>query len=316
MVLDELDNLPVVDDRYRLWPWSLRALARRRGTSPGTVHKHVQSLRSAGVLVDDDHHPTRVLVDIARLRDLAGPGADGGPPSEHAAPVVRALTSPADVRANLAWAIDALTTALEARLELADVLTAVIGRLADLMARVGEPDALRSARDGAPSPASEARGRAPIKTREIEPHQPTDQHKLSPLSPTGARRAVRDEGRAGARSTERLLELLAPLNPAQHVNYTEGVVAALAQYDDDQVAYAVTRAARCPATNPVGLLVDRAKKRDPVFFPASVGGLDGPSTPRHDQDCACDGAGVVAVDAEGSAYVPCPGMPLVRRLAS
>jgi hypothetical protein len=46
-------------------------------------------------------------------------------------------------------------------------------------------------------------------------------------------RARADRG-ARARTAERLIELLGPLDPARHVTYLEGVQAALAGYDDAQ----------------------------------------------------------------------------------
>jgi hypothetical protein len=314
MVLEEFDNLPVVDDRYRLWPWSLRALARRRGTSPGTVHKHVQALRAAGVLVDDTAR--RTLVDTIRLSELARPGIDGLA-AERAVPAGRVERGgPADVGANLVRAIDALTTVLEARLDEADAVAEIIGRLAALLAGTGEPDVFTTARVCATNTIAQARDRAPIKARETELHWATDQENLSPLSPTSARRALHGDGRAPKRSVERLLELLAPLDPAQHVSYTEGVVAALAKYDDYQVAYAVSRAAKSSAANPVGLLVDRAKKRDPIFFPVSDDRRGRAPKPAHGQDCVCEGTGLVQVDAGVDTYLPCTGAASVQRLAS
>jgi hypothetical protein len=53
------------------------------------------------------------------------------------------------------------------------------------------------------------------------------------------------------------------------VTYLEGVQAAVAGYDDTQVTHAVARIARLgpAATNPIGLLVDRATAQDPLYFP-------------------------------------------------
>jgi hypothetical protein len=53
------------------------------------------------------------------------------------------------------------------------------------------------------------------------------------------------------------------------VTYLEGVQTALAGYDDTQIAHAVARIARLgnAATNPVGLLVDRATANDALYFP-------------------------------------------------
>ena len=69
------------------------------------------------------------------------------------------------------------------------------------------------------------------------------------------------------------MELLAPLDPTKHVTYIEGVLAALGRYTDAQVTHAVTRVAATPAANPIGLLVDRAKKSDPIYFPTTVPAL-------------------------------------------
>jgi hypothetical protein len=68
-------------------------------------------------------------------------------------------------------------------------------------------------------------------------------------------------GRAGARTAERLMELLGLLDLTRHVTYLEGVQFALAGCDDAQITHAVTRIARPgqATINPIGLLVDRAR---------------------------------------------------------
>jgi hypothetical protein len=76
-------------------------------------------------------------------------------------------------------------------------------------------------------------------------------------------------GRASARTPERLLELLGRLDPTRHLTYLEGVQAALGPYDDAQVTHAVNRifVLDKATINPIGLLVDRAKAGDPLYFP-------------------------------------------------
>jgi biotin operon repressor len=317
LVLDELDNLPVVDGRHRLWPWSLRALARRRGTSPGTVHKHVQALRDAGVLVEDESQPSRTFVDIARLEDQARPkvAQPAGSPSE---PVVAA----SNAGDHLVRAIDSLSTVAEARPELVDNLAEIIGRLAQLLAKL-EPSQYATARGRAPQMRDEARDRAPSS----EDRKRDDSSRSTPisLSPHRARRApfgrAREaRGEPNGRTPAQLFELLAPLDPARHVTYTEGVLAALAPYSDDQVAHAVARAATSPAANPVGLLVDRANRQDPAYFPSS------PPLPlsvpirSHGPDCFCEGQGTIPLDSAGQpcgreaaeAFLPCSGIEQPR----
>jgi hypothetical protein len=299
LVLDELHNLPVVDDRYRHWPWSLRALARRRGTSPGTVHKHVQALRATAVLVDDESQPGRLLVDTALLQDVrplvaqpvnssTGPAAAARPAADH-----------------LVRAIDSLSTAAEARPELVDELAEIIGRLAHLLVRIDVSPTV-TARGRAPQAGDEARDRAP--SSEDRKRDPSRSTAVS-LSVRRARRAPTDRarearGRASDRSAAQLFELLAPLDPARHVTYTEGVLAALAPYDDDQIRHAIVRAATSAATNPVGLLVDRATSQDPTYFPP-VGSPQPVTTILHGSNCACGGAGVVPVECDPNTYRPC-----------
>jgi hypothetical protein len=70
LAASEIDGLPRIDDRFGVWSRSLRDIARRRGCSPGTVQRHVQALRHAGVLVPDEHQPRQLLIDIARLTEL------------------------------------------------------------------------------------------------------------------------------------------------------------------------------------------------------------------------------------------------------
>jgi hypothetical protein len=299
LVLDELDSLPVVDDRYRLWPWSLRAFARRRGTSPGTVHKHVQALRDTAVLVDDESQPGRLLVDTALLEDQDGPLVPHpfGSPSEPAA-------AASD---HLLRAIDSLSTAAEARPEFVDELAEIIGRLAQLLAKL-DSSLTVTARGRAPQACDEARGRAA--SSEDSKRDPSRSTPVS-LSVRRARRAPTDgareaRGSANDRTAAQLFELLAPLDPARHVTYTEGVLAALAPYDDDQIRYAIARAVTSAATNPVGLLVDRATCQDPAYFPP-VGSLKPVTTILHGSNCDCGGAGVVPVEGDQDTYRPCTG---------
>jgi hypothetical protein len=336
LVLDELDNLPLVDDRYRVWPWSLRKVARRRRCSPGTVHKHLRSLRAAGVLVDDDM--SRTLVDTARLRldgSTTGHRRRSGTPTgrTRALPSEPAATRPSgDV--DVLAAIEGLTCAVEAHTEHSGVLLAIIERLARLL--VDDPSDQASGHPARPGVDLSARGRAvtdadaraadqPERSAGTDPepraeeraiarsskkerekdlsrcrardaHLPGLSFSLAERSRDGARD---DRARAGARSAEQLLELLEPLEPARHVTYLEGVRTALAGYDDDQVAHAVSRIARLGdvATNPVGLLVDRATSHDPVYFPTAV--------PRPSPVPAKGGAGDLP-DLWSSAPAPAP----------
>jgi hypothetical protein len=310
LVIDELDSLPRVDERYRVWPWSLRDLARRRRCSPGTVHKHLRSLRLAGVLVDDD--TSRTMVDTARLRlegRATGPRRRSGiPPSRTRArpsePAAPCRSGDVDVLAT----IEALTCAVEAHIEHSGVLLAIIERLARLLvddrsdhvsghaARLGadvsargraatDADAESSDQPERPSgadPEPRAEGRAIARPSKKEREKDlslcrardADLPGLSFSLAERSRDGARDDGAraGGARSAQRLFELLEPLEPERHVTYLEGVRAALTGYDDHQVAYAVGRIARLGdlSTNPVGLLVDRANSHDPVYFPTAV----------------------------------------------
>jgi hypothetical protein len=318
VVVDELARLPWVDERFRLWPWSLRATAQRRRCSPGTVHKHHQALSATGVLVTDDRG--RTLVDTARLDEAR---AAGGPPAT-CRPRRRSTGSPHGQRsdhppvaageADVLVAIEALTAAVEARPGLAGVLTSIIGRLARVLEDV--PPAM-GAVPARPRPAPQARDQASGARGRHRGECGSEQGRCASTAGAGARRGARDrapskkerktqdslfdsardsdlpglsfsrdnerranegarpgrapEGRAGARSAERLLELLGPLDPARHVTYIEGVQAALAGYDDAQVTRAVTRLVVLDKAtiNPVGLLVDRAHANDPLYFPAT-----------------------------------------------
>lgn len=337
LVLDELDSLPRVDDRYRVWPWSLRAVARRRRCSPGTVHKHLRSLRAAGVLVDDD--TGRTLVDTARLRleaPTSGRRRRTGTPSSRVSarpsePAVTRRSGDADVLA----AIEALTSALEVHTEHSGVLVAIIERLARLLvddasshmsrhpARLGVDGSARGRavddadagaadqpeRPGGTDPGPHAEGRAAARPSKKEREKDFSRCRARDAALPGlsfslterARDGARSDGArdGGARSAERLLELLGPLQPARHVTYLEGVRAALAGYDDRQVAHAVRRIAQLGdvATNPVGLLVDRATSRDPVYFP--------PAAPEPSAVPAVGGPGDLP-DLWGSVPVPAP----------
>jgi hypothetical protein len=327
MVLDELDRLPRVDGRYRLWPWSLRTLAQRRRCSPGTVHKHHQALSAAGVLVTDDQG--RALVDTVRLEDVR---ALGGPHSTcrqrrrstSSAYSPRSSGTPAAAgEADVLVAIEALTSAVEARPDLAGELTAIIGRLVRLLEDESQAMACAPAR---PRPAPQARDQASGARGRHRGECGYEQGRYASTAGAVARRGARDrapskkgrktqdslfanardsdlpglsfspndesradggtrpgrapEGRAGARSADRLLELLGPLDPARHVTYLEGVQAALAGYDDAQVTHAVTRIVVLDKAtiNPVGLLVHRAHANDPLYFP--------PTSPEPDERVA------------------------------
>jgi hypothetical protein len=226
LVLDELDRLPRVDDRYRRWPWSQRALAQRRRCSPGTVHKHHQALAAAGVLVTDDHG--RTLVDTTRLQharhDEAPPTCGRRRRSTTASHSQRPDDAPAGGEADVLVAIEALTKAVEARPDLAGALTQLIGRLARLLEH---PPATSSAPVARPQPRDDesrarghcggdlaadlgrcagtaarptARDRAPLKKERTNTHTRTTREMviylvfLSLLATSRARWAARDRG--------------------------------------------------------------------------------------------------------------------------
>jgi hypothetical protein len=311
MVVSEFDRLPLVDDRYRLWPWSRRALAQRRRCSPGTVHKHHQALLAPGVLVTDDQG--RTLVDTVRL-DEARHARQRPTSCRHREPTRRpnveqlddasAVTVGPD--AEVLLAIEALTAAAEARRDVTSVLMPIIGRLAQLLedassARALPPSPARANASGARGGTTDqcgsdqvrcpstvgagarpsARDRAPFKKERTTQASLFDTARDSDLpglsfslvnearADGGARRRRAPEGRAAARTAERLLELLGPLDPARHVTYLEGVQAALGGYDDSQVTHAIDRIVLLDKAtiNPVGLLVDRANAGDPLYFP-------------------------------------------------
>lgn len=251
--------------------------------SEGTVQERVKRLRKAGLVVS-----TRPLVVLHP--DEPGPEARSVVvPFPHAEGIYVDRAVPGD-----AWVQPLLEAnrRIAESLELGGPAAHLVDAQTALLKALSEVAGTRiETRGSAPREAADDRGNAVGGRvgREVVGDEPVDKKNLtnSPqTATTRGRGSTADRGPVSAEDRARVLEAIEPLaSLCKRLNKTgvtdeAGVVAALAEFETDQIRHAVSMVCKQTRDNadihsPFGLLVRKAQANDANYFPA-----DPPRRPR------------------------------------
>lgn len=255
-------------------PLSQQELADEEGCSAGTVQARIRHLEGCGLVLA--RRPLTVTFD---------PAVGGGPPTGHDEPVPGVGSrAPHGAANHLLAAHLALAEALRAGCSSAvlEAQALVLDELRAVFAGVAVPR----------PPVAEPRRAVDFPTGGREGGSPNPEPKHLPPSPPQSRPRDAEPRPAPVVADDAVVALIAPLQEMARrcglVGLTDsrGLVEALAPFGADQIRHAVHLTSRLTEAgtvrSPLGWLVNKARQRDPDYFPACVPLSDrqGPSRPQ------------------------------------